>query len=35
MMNMLYDGPVPIKEGDGICVEAKATEPPDYRVRID
>ena len=32
MMNMLYDGPVPIKEGDGICVEAKATEPPDYRV---
>ncbi len=32
MMNMLYDGPVPIKEGDGICVEAKAIEPPDYRV---
>lgn len=32
MMNMLYDGPVPIKEGDGICVGVKATEPPDYRV---
>ncbi|MDO4924812.1 MAG: hypothetical protein Q3980_03995 [Turicibacter sp.] len=32
MMNMLYDGPVPIKEGDGVCVEVKATEPPDYRV---
>ena len=32
MMNMLYDGPVPIKEGDGICVDVKATESPDYRV---
>lgn len=32
VMNMLYDGPIPIKEGDGICIEVKATEPPDYRV---
>ena len=29
---MLYDGPVPIKEGDGICVGVELTEPPDYRV---
>ena len=32
MMNMLYDGPVSIKEGDGICVGVELTEPPDYRV---
>lgn len=32
MMNMLYDGLIPIKEGDGICVEVQATEAPDYRV---
>ena len=32
MMNMLYDGLVPIKEGDGICVGVELTEPPDYRV---
>lgn len=32
MMNMLYDGPIHINEGDGICVGVKATEPPDYKV---
>lgn len=32
MMNMLYDGLTPIEEGDGICVDVKATEAPDYKV---
>lgn len=30
ILNMLYDGDIEIKKGDGICY--KSTDKPDYRV---
>lgn len=32
MLNMLYDGPVSINEGDGICVYIPKECKPDYKV---
>jgi len=32
MRTMLYDGPVTIEEGDGVCVFVGENEWPDYRV---
>lgn len=32
ILNMLYDGPLDIKEGDGICVYVDSTKDPDYKV---
>lgn len=32
ILNMLYDGPVTITEGDGICVYVDSTKEPDYKV---
>lgn len=34
MLTMLYDGPIPLAEGMGVCVSANAisTGVPDYRI---
>lgn len=32
ILNMLYDGPETINEGDGICVYVPAHNEPDYKV---
>lgn len=32
MLNMLYDGPEYINEGDGICVYIPKESKPDYKV---
>lgn len=32
ILNMLYDGPQAINEGDGICVYVSKESEPDYKV---
>ena len=32
ILNMLYDGPQTISEGDGICVYVSKESEPDYKV---
>lgn len=32
ILNMLYDGPVNLIEGDGICVYVSRDSKPDYKV---
>ncbi|MCI6276834.1 MAG: hypothetical protein MR639_08855 [Clostridium sp.] len=32
MLNMLYDGPIELVEGDGICVYVSKDSKPDYKV---
>ena len=32
MLNMLYDGPESINEGDGICVYVPKESKPDYKI---
>lgn len=32
ILNMLYDGPESISEGDGICVYVPKDKEPDYKV---
>lgn len=32
ILNMLYDGPQTINEGDGICVYVSKDSDPDYKV---
>ena len=32
ILNMLYDGPLDLKEGDGICVYAPKKSEPDYKI---
>ena len=32
ILNMLYDGPEIINEGDGICVYVPSNNEPDYKV---
>jgi len=32
ILNMLYDGPETINEGDGICVYVSKDNEPDYKV---
>ena len=32
ILNMLYDGPETLNEGDGICVYASKDSNPDYRI---
>lgn len=32
MLNMLYDGPVELAEGDGVCVFVSKDSKPDYKV---
>lgn len=34
ILNMLYDGPQTISEGDGICVYVSKESEPDYKVII-
>lgn len=32
ILNMLYDGPVELVEGDGICVYVSKDSEPDYKI---
>ena len=32
MLNMLYDGPQELREGDGMCVYVSKDSNPDYKV---
>lgn len=32
MLNMLYDGPQELREGDGMCVYVSKDSKPDYKV---
>jgi len=32
IFNMLYDGPLKLKEGDGICVFVDKDSKPDYKI---
>lgn len=32
ILNMLYDGSVPLVEGDGVCVYVSKDSKPDYKI---